>query len=65
MDHASELTPHAGDHFHCEKCGLEIEVTKGCTCEKGCAEFRCCGQNMVAKSAEAAVEKTARNIYQA
>jgi hypothetical protein len=40
------ISPATGDMFRCEKCSLEIHVTKGCECEKGCAEFKCCGQPM-------------------
>lgn len=39
-------SPSTGDMFRCEKCNMEIHVTKGCECEEGCADFQCCGQDM-------------------
>lgn len=39
-------SPATGDMFRCEKCEMEIHVTKGCECEEGCASFQCCGQAM-------------------
>jgi hypothetical protein len=65
---SQDLKPQTHDRFHCEKCGMEIEVTKGCDCEKGCAEFRCCGQDMTPagdNAAEAAPAGKKREIYQA
>lgn len=38
--------PSTGDMFRCEKCQMEIHVTKGCECEEGCATFNCCDQPM-------------------
>jgi len=47
-DDMSDLTnsPNTGDMYRCEKCELEIHVTKGCECKDGCSEFKCCGQPM-------------------
>lgn len=42
----NQHSPSTGDMFRCEKCQLEIHVTKGCDCEEGCASFQCCGQAM-------------------
>jgi hypothetical protein len=39
-------SPATGDMFRCEKCNMEIHVTRGCECEEGCASFQCCGQAM-------------------
>lgn len=39
-------SPAVGDMYRCEKCSLEIHVTKGCECDDQCAEFRCCGAEM-------------------
>lgn len=43
-----------GDAYACEVCGLELQVSKACTCkpgESGACEvpLRCCGQDMVKK----------------
>jgi hypothetical protein len=39
-----EKLPQAGDTFHCEKCGMLIEVKVDCRCDHDTApEFRCCG----------------------
>lgn len=39
-------SPEIGDMYRCEKCNMEIHVTKGCECDDGCAAFSCCGQPM-------------------
>jgi hypothetical protein len=39
--------PKQGDHFRCEKCGMEIEVTTACRCsDPNHVQFQCCGQAM-------------------
>ena len=39
--------PRRGDHFRCQQCGMEIEVTTGCQCkDPNHVQFRCCGQEM-------------------
>jgi hypothetical protein len=52
MANCSEMK--AGDMYKCEKCGLELQVTKACTCEPGQSgscevPLRCCEQDMVKK----------------
>lgn len=39
-------SPATGDMYRCTKCELEVHVTKGCTCEEGCARLECCGESM-------------------
>lgn len=41
-----EKSPTTGDMYRCEKCSLELHVTKGCDCESPCVELKCCGQDM-------------------
>jgi hypothetical protein len=43
-----------GDVFLCESCGLELQVTKTCSCSAGeegaCSvPLQCCGKEMVKK----------------
>lgn len=39
--------PKKGERFHCEKCGMEIQVTADCKCqEPDHVQFTCCGQAM-------------------
>jgi hypothetical protein len=39
--------PKKGDHFRCQKCGMEMEITTACTCKDPAhVQFRCCGQEM-------------------
>lgn len=42
----TQIEPKVGDMYRCEKCKLEIHVTKGCDCDDSCATFECCGQTM-------------------
>ncbi len=42
----SMVSPKKGERFRCNSCGMEIQVTQDCTCEKGGAFFECCGQEM-------------------
>ncbi|MCA9198270.1 MAG: hypothetical protein KDA87_12060 [Planctomycetales bacterium] len=42
----TQHSPATGDMYRCEKCEMEIHVTRGCKCEEGCASFQCCGQAM-------------------
>lgn len=45
---ASIARPKQGDRFHCEKCGMELEITTACRCkDPHLVRFECCGQNMV------------------
>ena len=39
--------PQKGDHFRCENCGMELEITTACQCnDPEHVELRCCGQEM-------------------
>ena len=43
-----------GDIYRCEKCGLELKVTRTCSCTSGeeasCASpLQCCGKDMIKK----------------
>jgi len=43
-----------GDIFFCKNCGLELQVTKPCTCGSGSGEsclvpLKCCNQDMTKK----------------
>ncbi len=33
-----------GDTFRCQKCGMELTITKGCDCDDNMTELKCCGQ---------------------
>jgi hypothetical protein len=35
-----------GDHFRCDKCGLEVEVQADCHCHDEAEHFHCCGEPM-------------------
>lgn len=44
-----------GDVYHCDSCGLELQVKKACTCKTGAEDactvpLMCCGKSMVLKS---------------
>ena len=40
--------PKIGDKFRCDRCGMEIEVTKGCDCPADKhVHFHCCGEEML------------------
>jgi len=39
--------PRKGDHFRCQKCGMEIQVTTECHCpDPDRVHFHCCGQEL-------------------
>jgi hypothetical protein len=40
--------PKKGERFRCARCGMEVQVTTGCSC-KGAdhSHFECCGQEML------------------
>jgi hypothetical protein len=43
-----------GDVYKCETCGLELEVTRACSCTAGAevsctVPLQCCGKDMVKK----------------
>jgi hypothetical protein len=38
--------PRTGEHFRCEVCGMEVEITAGCTCQVDHPHLECCGQSM-------------------
>jgi hypothetical protein len=45
--HAEHPAPKKGDSFHCESCGMAMEITADCTCENGDhVHFECCGTEM-------------------
>jgi hypothetical protein len=48
MGQASETAaPKKGEHFRCEKCGMEIQVTTDCGCQdSSMVHFQCCGQDL-------------------
>jgi hypothetical protein len=40
--------PHKGEHYRCETCGMEIDVTAECQCEaEDGPHFECCGHELV------------------
>ncbi len=40
-------TPKVGEHFRCQQCGMEVEVTTGCKCsDPDHVSFECCGKKM-------------------
>ena len=40
--------PRRGDRFHCEGCGMSLQVTVDCRCVAGeHVHFHCCGREMV------------------
>jgi hypothetical protein len=44
-DEPQMIAPKVGEHFRCQKCGLEIEITANCKGTGGHhARFECCGQ---------------------
>jgi hypothetical protein len=40
-----ERLPKSGDVFHCDGCGMELEVIADCACEGG-PRLECCGMPM-------------------
>lgn len=49
MANCAEMKP--GDRFVCENCGLELQVTKACSCGAGeegacTVPLKCCGKDM-------------------
>lgn len=52
MANCSDMKP--GDVFYCKVCGLELQVSKACSCKPGTDEscsvpLQCCGQDMTKK----------------
>lgn len=44
---ADTAPPKKGDRFHCQSCGMEIQVTADCGCKSGeNVQFECCGQSL-------------------
>lgn len=39
--------PKQGEVYHCEKCGMKLQITENCRCDEGCPEFLCCGQALI------------------
>ena len=42
----AQKPPQKGEHFRCAVCGMEIGVTRGCSCPQDHTIFHCCGQPM-------------------
>ncbi len=41
------FAPKRGDRYQCSKCGMSIEVTSDCRCDKSEeVHFQCCGQEL-------------------
>lgn len=39
--------PKKGEHFRCQQCGMEVQVTNECKCnDPNHVRFECCGQQM-------------------
>jgi hypothetical protein len=39
--------PKRGESYHCNQCGMEIQVTKECGCKSGDhSHFQCCHEEM-------------------
>jgi hypothetical protein len=39
--------PKKGERFRCEKCGMEVQVTTDCACNKPeTVHFQCCGKEL-------------------
>ena len=46
-DKKKDAPPKKGDHYRCQKCGMEVHVTSDCRCQgPGHAHFHCCGQEL-------------------
>lgn len=44
---AADSIPKNGDVFRCEKCGMELRITKECGCkDPGHVHLECCGQSL-------------------
>ncbi len=44
---AGAQMPTEGDHFRCQKCGMEMEITAACNCkDPDHVHFQCCGRDM-------------------
>ncbi|MCE9553939.1 MAG: hypothetical protein K8T91_11265 [Planctomycetes bacterium] len=39
-------TPNVGDTYHCEQCGMEMEVTAPCGSAMGPPVLQCCGATL-------------------
>jgi len=47
VDRGIRKMPKEGDRFRCAKCGMEIQVTADCRCERPeNVRFRCCDQEL-------------------
>ncbi|WP_145057612.1 hypothetical protein [Adhaeretor mobilis] len=38
--------PETGDMYRCEKCDLELQITKPCECDAECMDLQCCGEKL-------------------
>lgn len=40
-------SPKKGEHFRCQKCGMEVAVSADCRCkDPDQVHFQCCGQEL-------------------
>jgi hypothetical protein len=46
MEHEHADHPRKGDHFRCDRCGMEVEVQSDCQCHDEPEHFQCCGAPM-------------------
>ena len=50
-DVVSTALPKQGDSYHCEQCGMELEITQSCGCDDAdMVRLECCGQEMAHSS---------------
>lgn len=46
-NNAGHSTPHKGETYRCERCGMEMEVTADCGCDDpAMVHLECCGQEL-------------------
>jgi hypothetical protein len=38
--------PKTGQTYRCDKCGMEVKVTRDCQCQEGSPLLACCGEQM-------------------
>ena len=46
MEAHESAQPHKGEHFRCDRCGMEVEVLSDCHCHHEEDHFHCCGAPM-------------------
>ncbi|MGE0610108.1 MAG: hypothetical protein AB7O62_23655 [Pirellulales bacterium] len=62
---ATASHPQPGDHYRCEKCGMELQVTVGCQCDASCMSLECCGQAMQKLGAAASAAEAKDMVQEA